>query len=180
MKRTTLDEFAASMHSAWGPLTSGLVGAARDAVERLARASSAEAWLAALLSARPAYEELCRDPQYGFVLLAHTEQQGLYRPPHDHGRAWVVYAVQHGEVEMRSFARVQDADGAERLVQRDCTVVRAGQALAYLPGDIHDTRCLSPTALLFRFTERDLRHEDRVENRISRYATPLDGWTAAR
>ena len=35
---------------------------------------------------------------------------------------------------------------AVRLVQRDTHHVRAGQVQVYLPGDIHDTRCLSDTA----------------------------------
>ncbi len=116
----------------------------------------------------PANQELYRDPDHGFVLLAHTEHIGLYRPPHDHGRAWVMYAVQQGEIEMRTFARVETGDGV-RLVQRDCTVVSAEQVEIYLPGDIHDTRCLTDTALLFRFTERDLHREDRIEHRVTRY-----------
>ncbi|MBX3482836.1 hypothetical protein [Phenylobacterium sp.] len=180
MPASTLDTFIAAIRDAWGPLTSDLVGTCRRASERLARAPSSEPWLAALLTGQPAAEELHRDAERGFVLLAHTEQAGLYRPPHDHGRAWVVYAVQRGEVEMRTFARIAAPDGGVRLVQRDSVVARAGQALAYLPGDIHDTRCLSETALLFRFTERDLKHEDRVESRVARYAAPEDGWASGR
>lgn len=172
---TALDLFAARVRAAWGPLTSDLVCECRRQMEGLAAAPRSEAWLAGLHNQRPAGEALYRDADHGFVLLAHAEQAGLYRPPHDHGRAWVVYAVQEGEVEMRTFARIEDAGGI-RLVQRDSVVVRAGQAQAYLPGDIHDTRCLSQTALLFRFTERDLK----VEDGIARYAAPEGGWTTGR
>ncbi|MBK7559914.1 MAG: hypothetical protein IPI54_17630 [Chitinophagaceae bacterium] len=101
------------------------------------------------------------------MLLAHTEQRDLYRPPHDHGRAWVVYGVQSGELEVATYAKLLDAAGKVHLVRRDMHVLRPGEARAYLPGDIHDTRCLSETALLFRFTERDLRHEDRVEQKLT-------------
>lgn len=177
---STLDQFVATMGSAWGPLTSDLVATTRSGLEALAHASPDEAWLARLLAEAPAGAELHRDPEHGFMLLGHAEPQGLYRPPHDHGRAWVVYAVQHGEVEMRTFARLETGDGVVRLVQRDARIMRAGEAQAYLPGDIHDTRCLSPSALLFRFTERDLRHEDRVEGRLTRYPAPPDGWRSAR
>ncbi|MEO8144099.1 MAG: hypothetical protein ABI654_07780 [Betaproteobacteria bacterium] len=111
------------------------------------------------------------------MLLAHTETAGLYRPPHDHGRAWVIYAVQRGEVEMGTYARLQEPDGRVRLVKRDATLVRAGQVQVYLPRDIHDTRCISGSALLFRFTERDLKQEDREEHRVTRYVEQDGAWT---
>jgi hypothetical protein len=177
MSLTALDLFAARVRAVWGPLTSNLVGECRRQLETLARAPASETWLAGLRKRRPAGEELCRDPDHGFVLLAHAEQAGLYRPPHDHGRAWVVYALVEGEIEMRTFAKVEAA-GEMRLVQRDSLVLRPGQAQAYLPGDIHDTRCLSQTALLLRFTERDLKVEDRVERRLARYPALDGGWTS--
>jgi hypothetical protein len=48
----------------------------------------------------------------------------------------------------------------------------------YLPGDIHDTRCVSGPALLYRFTERDLKKEDVVEHRIVRYVERNGVWVA--
>lgn len=177
--KDTLQTFAARVRGLWGPLTSELVAGCRAQLEELAAASPREAWLSDLHRTAPASRELYRDPDHGFVLLAHTESAGLFRPPHDHGRAWVVYGVQRGEIEMRTYGRVEDEGGRVRLVQRDSTIMRPGQALAYLPGDIHDTRCLSDTALLFRFTERDLRVEDRVEGRLTRYAEQDGAWTPA-
>jgi predicted metal-dependent enzyme (double-stranded beta helix superfamily) len=177
--KDTLQTFVAAMRSMWGPLSSELVAGCREQLAVLAAASTREPWLADLHRTAPANRELHRDPDHGFVLLAHTEAAGLFRAPHDHGRAWVVYALQRGEVEMRTYARIADAHGRVRLVQRDSIVMQAGQALAYLPGDIHDTRCLSDTALLFRFTERDLRIEDRVEHRLTRYAERDGVWTPA-
>lgn len=179
MTRDTLQTFIAEVRSIWGPLTSDLVAGCRDRLEMLAAASPREPWLADLHLTAPANHELHRDPDHGFVLLAHTETAGLFRPPHDHGRAWVVYGLQRGEIEMGTYGRVEDLDGRVRLVQRDSTILRAGQAMAYLPGDIHDTRCLSDTALLFRFTERDLRIEDRVERRLTRYEDLGGVWTPA-
>jgi len=179
MTRDTLQTFTAEVRSIWGPLTSDLVAGCRERLEMLATASPREPWLADLLDAAPASRELHRDPDHGFVLLAHTETAGLFRPPHDHGRAWVVYGLQHGEMEIRTYARIEDPGGGVRLVQRDSTILRAGQALPYLPGDIHDTRCLSDTALLFRFTERDLKVEDRVARRMTRYEDRGGVWTPA-
>lgn len=173
----TLETSLAAIRAIWGPLTSELAADCRDQLEVLAAASPEEPWLADLHRTAPESRELHRAPQHSFVLLAHTETAGLFRPPHDHGRAWVIYAVQQGEIEMRTYGRIEDAAGRVRLVQRDVTVLRRGRALVYLPGDIHDTRCLSETALLFRFTERDLRVEDRVEHRLTRYAQEGGVWT---
>lgn len=169
MEKTALQAFAEDVRSRWGPLTSELAEACQAAIERLLRASPEEAWLAKLHQEAPASAELHRDPDHGFMLLGHTEQAGLYRPPHDHGRSWVLYGIQHGEIEMGTYARIETDDGAVRLVKRNTTRVRAGEAQLYLPGDIHDTRCVSDSALLFRFTERDLRVEDRQHRRLTRY-----------
>nr|MBK7068597.1 hypothetical protein [Deltaproteobacteria bacterium] len=111
------------------------------------------------------------------MLLAHTEDAGLYRPPHDHGRGWVIYAVQQGEIEMGTYARVVGTGGEVQLVKRDSTLVRAGQVKVFLPGDIHDTRCITGPALLFRFTERDLKKEDKEEHRVTRYVQQDGVWT---
>ncbi len=177
MANNSLQTFIEGVRSAWGPLSSELVAECSRHLERLLQAQPTETWLAALHRDRPASEELHRDPDHGFLLLAHTEQAGLYRTPHDHGRGWVIYAMMEGEIEMGSYARIEDPEGGMRLVKRDSTLVRAGQARVYLPGDIHDTRCMSGSALLFRFTERDLRVEDRQEHRVTRYHQRNGVWT---
>lgn len=178
MASDALQDFVEGIRRDWGPLTTQLVATAESLLRALVTADPGEPWLHGLHRRKAASEELYRDPEAGFVLLAHTEPQGLYRPPHDHGRSWVAYAVQDGEVEMRTFARVERADGLVCLVQRNATIVKPGDVQIYLPGDIHDTRCLSPSALLFRFTERDLRVEDRQEKRVTRYQQRNDCWMA--
>lgn len=177
MANTALQDFIEGVRSAWGPLSTEVVDACRVQLERLVRADPSESWLEALQRDRPANEELYRDPDHGFVLLSHTENGGLYRPPHDHGRGWVIYAMQAGEIEMGTYGRTEGPEGDVRLVRRDRTLLRAGQAQAYLPGDIHDTLCMSDSALLFRFTERDLRVEDRQEGRVTRYHQRNGVWT---
>jgi len=177
MASSSLDKFIAEVRSDWGPLSTVLVAKCRQHLAELTLADPGEDWLRALHAEQPLSRELLRDPGQGFMLLAHTEQQGLYRPPHDHGRAWVVYGVQSGELEVGTYAKVTDAQGEVRLVRRDMHVLRPGEAKAYLPGDVHDTRCLSDTALLLRFTERDLRHEDQVEHRMTRFVERDGEWT---
>lgn len=176
--RTSLDIFTHAMHERWSPLSSALVEAGRQRLETLLRASPDEAWLGDLHRQAPPSRELYRDAKHGFVLLAHMEPGGTHRPPHDHGRSWVLYGVQDGEMEMTTYARLDDPVGGVRLVKRETRIVRPGEVQVYLPGDIHETRCLTRSALLFRFSERDLKVEDQREHRVTRYHRVGENWTA--
>jgi hypothetical protein len=164
--------------SVWGPLSTEVVAGCRRHLEDLLSAPATEQWLSGLHREAPANKELYRDPTHGFVLLAHTEHAGLYRPPHDHGRGWVIYAMQQGEIEMGTYARIESPGGGVALVKRDSTRLRPGQVQVYLPGDIHDTRCVKGPALLLRFTERDLKREDSEEHLVTRYVERNGAWTA--
>jgi len=177
VNNNALENWIGGVRASWGPLSSAVVADCRRHLEALVRAPATEDWLAALHRDAPLSEELYRDADHGFVLLAHTEPAGLYRPPHDHGRGWVIYAIQQGEIEMATYARIEGADGRPQLVKRDSAVLSAGMVQAYLPGDIHDTTCLRGPALLFRFTERDLRIEDREAHQITRYIAQGGIWT---
>lgn len=178
MAQNTLELTMAAVSAIWGPLTTELIDAARSHIEALAKASPDEPWLVELHRDQPTSRELYGDPKHGFVLMAHCERAALYRPPHDHGRSWVIYAVQQGESEMGTYGRVEGPDGKARLVKRNATLVKPGQVQVYLPGDIHDTLCVSGPALLFRFTERDLKQEDTVEKKITRYVQHDGFWSA--
>ena len=177
MDSNTLDASRRGIHSVWGPLSTEVVAGCRKHLEDLVKAPVTEEWLAALRREGPASKELYRDPSHGYVLLAHTEYAGPYRPPHDHGRGRVIYAIQQGEIEMGTYARIEQPDGSIQLVKRNSTPVRPGQVQVYLPGDIHDTRCVAGPALLFRFTERDLKKEDQEEHRVTRYFERDGSWT---
>lgn len=171
-----LNTFVERVRSVWSPLSTELVDACHAHLEQLLRAPMTEPWLAALQREMPDRSELLRDPDYGFVLLAHAEMQGRYRSPHDHGRGWVIYGIQQGEMEVGTYRRVQDSDGRVRLVRRDVAHLRPGDARVYLPGDIHDTRCTSGRVLYLRFTERDLKQEER-EGHVTRYVERKGAWT---
>jgi predicted metal-dependent enzyme (double-stranded beta helix superfamily) len=174
----SLETFAHAVSADWGPLSTELIDGVRQHLERLLRAPATEGWLDTLHRDAPPSHEMYRDPGQRFVLLAHTEPTGLYRPPHDHGRSWVIYGVQQGESVMTTYARVKDPNGTVRLVRRESTTVRPGQVQVYLPGDIHDTRCTFGPALIYRFTERDLKKEDSQEHRITRYVERNGAWVA--
>ena len=180
MSSTSLQSFISAASSAWASSGSNPIEVCRTALAKLAGANEFEPWLGELLAEKPASRELHREGAHGFMLLAHTENEGLCRPPHDHGRAWVVYAVQSGELEVGTYRRVTQSDGTVTLAEEGRSVLRPGEARAYLPGEVHDTRCLSSTALLFRFTERDLRHEDQVEGKVTRFIDRDGQWIAMR
>jgi len=157
MTKNAIETFVDGVRAAWGPLTTEVVASCRQHLEALTGAS---------LEVEEG--ELHRDPEHGFLLLAHIEREGTYRVPHDHGGGWVIYALVRGEVEMGTYARVVDANGTARVVRREESRMRAGECRVYLPGDIHDTHCLSRDALMLRFTSCDLKVEDR-EGRMTRY-----------
>lgn len=177
MAANSLEAWAQAVRLAWGPLSTEVVSACRGQLEKLVLASSAEDWLAALHRDRPAHRELYRDADHGFMLQAHTETAGLYRPPHDHGRSWVIYALVAGAVEMGTYANIAGPGGQPHLVKRDSMRMTAGEVQVYLPGDIHDTVCLTGSALLLRFTERDLQRE-KQERRVTRYLERGGAWAA--
>lgn len=177
MTKNSLEAFIERVSPTWAPLNSELVAACRQHLEELARALADEDWLLELHRDEPENKELYRHPTNGFLLLAHTEWEGLYRPPHDHGRGWAIYAVQRGIVEMGTYIRMQDSSGRVRLVKRDAEPICAGQVRVFLPGDIHDTRCIAGPATLLRFTDRDLKKEDKEEGKVTRYVEQDGVWT---
>jgi hypothetical protein len=171
-----LSTFTRNVHAAWRPLSTELIDEGRRQGEALLQAAPSEDWLAALHREKPANQELYRDPDHGFVLLAHTELQGLFAP----ARPWTSL----GDV-CRPVGRDRNANLCPRRGSQDrcsprpagCNARSGRTGQVYLPGDIHDTRCLSDSALLFRFTERDLRVEDKVHHRVTRYIEQNGVWT---
>jgi hypothetical protein len=162
MEHDSLSKFISEIRQIWGPLNTELVEKSRTLMEQLASSAANEGWLAGVQRSDRSVE-LYRDPEHGFLLLAHTEQEGLYRAPHDHGNGWVIYAVQDGVMEMRTYGNI---DGG--LVRRETYRLSKRQARAYLPGDIHDTRCVSSSVLMLRLTSCDLKME-KQEGRMHQF-----------
>lgn len=164
----SLEKFIQEIKKVWGPITTETVTASRALLSELAKAQITESWLAELLQDSFEGKELYRDPEHGFLLLAHTEKKGLYRVPHDHGSGWVVYAVQCGEMEMQTYNPIINQKGKMNLVRKDSYRMSAGDCKVYLPEDVHDTRCISDSVLMLRLSSCDLKKEDR-EGRMRRY-----------
>lgn len=170
MEKKSLEQFVAEVKKNWGPLSTQTVENCYRLLKELTQASDSESWMANLIlrSSEEINEELYRDPEHGFVLLAHAEHEARYRIPHDHGSGWVLYAIIKGETEMRTYGRVMNPKGRTQLVRKDVYRMKAGDCRLYLPGDIHDTRCISQSVLMLRLTSCDLKIEDRA-GRLIRY-----------
>lgn len=168
MKQDSLNKFIESIRPIWGELDSNLVAKSQIFLEELTKASHSEPWLMELQRTLRGSQELYRDPNHGFILMAHREEKGLYRAPHDHGNGWVLYSVQSGEMEMGTYGRIREARSEPRLVRREVYRVRQGESRVYLPGDIHDTKCISDSVLMFRLTSCDLELE-KQQGRMNKY-----------
>lgn len=169
MQHDSLTHFIKNIRKAWGPLNSQLLAKSQLLLTELANAPDTEHWLTALQGDLSLGCELYRDAECGFLLLAHAEKEGLYRLPHDHGSGWVIYSVQKGEMEMGTYGRIPIENGEQLLVQRDSYRVRQGDSRVYLPGDIHDTKCISSSVVMLRLTSVDLKEEKRA-GRMHQYA----------
>ena len=112
--------------------------------------------------------ELYKDEKDGYILFAYSEQLGKYRLPHNHGNAWVVYAVVSGCVEMGNYINLVDTHNQSKLVLKNSEKLTAGDCRIYYPGEIHDTRTISETSIILRFTSSDLKVEER-EGRMLRF-----------
>lgn len=168
MAKNSLDKFISEIRKIWGPLNTETIENSRRLFTELVNAPATEPWLSELIHNPPESKELYRDPEHGFLILAYSENEGLYRVPHDHGSGWVMYGVQTGEMEMGTYMRAVDQKGRLHLVNRETFRMRPGDCKVYLPGDIHHTRCTSKSVLVLRFTSCDLRDEEK-EGRMIKY-----------
>lgn len=171
-----MKEFVARVRPRWGPITSELVAACRRAMIALASTPGDTPWVTELLAERPEQRDLVQVTPDSFGLHAYVEKGGVYRPPHDHGNGWVIYAVMDGAVEMRTYAKVSGPSGA-LLVERDRGVIGPGDVRVYLPGDIHDTRCLAPSTMKIRMVSCDFSVE-RSSGRMTEYVQRGGVWTS--
>ena len=168
MKNNALDNFITSIKHSWTGLNSETIIKSRKLLEQLAKTPTSESRLADLHHKKIGSVELYRDQSQGYILLAHVEKQGNYRIPHNHGAGWVFYAVQHGTMEMSTYRQITDKTGESLLVSRGANNLNTGECNVYLPEDIHDTKCLSEYALMFRLTSCDFNVEKR-EGRLVQY-----------
>lgn len=161
------DRYVTGLRDAWaGPDGAHRAEACRRAMEALLT-SDDPAWAAAVerVASGERKVELYRDPDHGFIQMAHQYRPGHGSPPHGHGEGgWVVYGVQRGRVEIATY-RPSGADPALRVDRAE--VLAAGEARAYLPGQLHSTRMVTGegaagTAVVLRMLSEDLSKLERA------------------
>lgn len=152
----------------WKNPTMDSVLGIQAAVSSLANDQEVQTQLKNQVDENPSGLELHRDVENGFILLAYTENQGLYRIPHDHGAAWVIYAVISGTMEMGSYFKFTLPNDEYSLILKKREELSTGNTSTYFPGEIHDTLCLSKKAVILRLTSLDLKSEERL-GRMHRY-----------
>lgn len=168
MPQSSLDHFVNQVRRHWTGLNSETITRTHESLRELTSTPEKEPWLSEIHQLKPATKKLYQDPDQGFILLAHAERRGLYRPPHDHGAGWVFYAVQHGESRMTTYKAITFPNGATRLVSRGAFKMTNGHSAVFLPRDIHDTECCSDYLIQFRLTSSDFSRE-KEEGRMIQY-----------
>jgi len=93
--------------------------------------------------------QLAEDADHAFALFAVSERRGNMSPPHDH-TTWAVIAGIEGEELNRLYERLDDESVAGKADVREVgqTVIGAGEAVAFLPDDIHSIACVTDTPTL--------------------------------
>ncbi len=168
MKNSALEDFITSVKNNWKGLNSETVIKSKALLENLANTSDSEPWIADLHNKKQASVELYRDKKHGFILLAHIEMKGQYRKPHNHGDGWVFYAIQYGRMAMSTYWLATDTADQSQIVSRGSRELSSGECNVYLPGDIHDTKCISDYVLMFRLTSCDFK-EEKCAGRLTQY-----------
>lgn len=155
----SLENFIKEVTACWSGLNTQTTTEVRKLLMELAKTSTDEHWLKELHRKKSPASQLYQDSNHGFMLLAHTEKKGNYRSPHNHGAGWVFYAVHSGALEMHTYKQITTSKGVTHLVSRGSEIMKAGDCKLFLPGDIHDTKCLSENFMQFRLTSSDLKEE---------------------
>lgn len=98
----------------------------------------------------PARRILYEDPELGFCIVAHVNNDAKGSDPHDHGHSWAIYGQAHGETVMTDWEKLEQASadkpGKVRALQ-SYTLAPGIQRL-YNEGDLHSPYRSGPTRLI--------------------------------
>ena len=84
-------------------------------------------------------------PEGGFLLMCGIQRPGQDNLPHDHGNTWVVYGIYQGEIEQTKWRwSYPEADRTSPEIKPlETWVQEPGEVAFFLPGEIHNTRCVA-------------------------------------
>ena len=84
-------------------------------------------------------------PEGGFLLMCGVQRPGQDNLPHDHGTTWVVYGVYQGAIEQTKWRwDYPETDRTAPEIKPVASWVQGdGEVAFFLPGEIHNTRCVA-------------------------------------
>ena len=77
----------------WEDLNIDSIGKIRSTIGAMSSDPEIQSYLQEVTRELPKGLKIHRDTAEGFILLAYSESKSTYRAPHNHGNAWVIYAV---------------------------------------------------------------------------------------
>ena len=91
------------------------------------------------------YDDKYGHPGDGFYLMSGVQPPGRDNLPHDHGPTWVVYGVYQGAIEQTKWRwSYPEADRTSPEIKPvESWVQQPGDIAFFLPGEIHQTRCVA-------------------------------------
>jgi hypothetical protein len=100
--------------------------------------------------AGPERRVLYRDPELGFLVLAHAYRGSGEARPHDHGPSWAIYGQASGETEMSDWTVAEPAAEGRPGIARYARsyTLKPGMAYLYNEGDLHALKRVGPTRLI--------------------------------
>jgi predicted metal-dependent enzyme (double-stranded beta helix superfamily) len=118
-------------------------------------------------------------PDGGFLLMCGIQRPGQDNLPHDHGTTWVVYGVYSGAIEQTKWrwSYPETDRTSPEIKPLESWTQGAGDIAFFLPGEIHNTKCVAEDrALVIRLEGRKLsgmlRHRyDPATNKAEVYAS---------
>lgn len=86
-------------------------------------------------------DEELGQPGAGFYLMATVQKPGQTQLPHDHGVAWVAYAVYSGSIKQTKFRWAFPGEGVDspQIKESGHFTQNDGSVAFFLPGEIHQT-----------------------------------------
>ena len=116
----------------------------------------------------PVREVLYEDPELGFCICGHVNDEAAESGPHDHGSSWAIYGQAEGETVMTDWRIVtRGADDTPTLVSPERVyTLTPGEAHFYGVGAVHSPKRDAPTRLI-RIEGANLDHVQRSNIRAA-------------
>ena len=102
---------------------------------------------------------LYEDPELGFCICGHVNEDKAVGKPHDHGSSWAIYGQAVGVTEMTDWKIVKKGEGENPALVEPVKVyaMKPGDCQLYDVGVVHSPNRQAPTKLI-RIEGKNLDH----------------------